>query len=998
MYPICKLHYYLQESLYASASHSSSHFRTNKSGTMRQALNLNRNLHRIVKTARRHPRLATCLLGQLSVQAATAGQTGLQLDACYQRYLILERLGQAHSMQNELEQGLHIAEQQQLTRPAGLMLLALGRICYTQGAYRDALMYWTRCVDLSKFNRDQVTLVEAHIGLGQIYDALGDGKTAARFHTDAGSLLEQLNEPYLLCKQIINLGVNELHTGELQAAQDCFLKAKVLAEQHAIHEYLAETYWYLGQVASRNAQLEVAEAHIRTALELADACNYVWLKGAVLDTLADILRAAGQLDEALDAYGKALSYSEKVASRRQKVRSLAALSEIHEQQGSWQQALHFARLHQQTTSELSELGTMDKFHELRAYDLSHKSPVEILLELSSNRLLEEGQQAEVLQLIANTALRILDTELAAIFLIDDNQVGLHCHARAGNRQGCIKAEMPCQNLPLLMHMLQQDEVPLVGHDMRLHVVSTEMQKLLGQEQLYSALEIPLRLHGKSVGLICFAHTSGARNWSREDVLFGRHLANLVQQVLSHAGHAQTQKQLEARVLERTASLQLQTEQLQQAQKHIYRLSEIGREITSSLDRDTIMEIVYRHVHELMGAEVFAVGLYRPEQETIEFPCNILRGQRMLPYIRDIRDEDLLSVWCVTHQQPIFISDIYGEYQNYISAAGLSKLTVDSAYFAGLEKIIPISHIYVPLMIKGRTIGLIAIQSTQKKAFQRMHLDIAMMLAAYTAIAVENAETYQQLLKAQQILISQEKLAALGSLVAGIAHELNTPIGNSLLTATTLQEQSVLFLRKLTENTVKRSDLNQFTATINNANELLLRNLMSASDLVSSFKQVSVDQTSQKRRLFNLRKTTLEVIRTLHNLIHKHGHTLDIDIPDDIEFNSFPGPYGQVLTNFINNAILHAFENRENGKMLLRAHKTPDNQVQVIFSDNGKGIEAQDLRRIFDPFFTTKLGRGGSGLGLSIVHNLVTTIMHGSIAVDSAPGMGTRFTLNLPLNP
>jgi|GEM_PF-1523335 len=965
---------------------------------MRQALNLNRNLHRIVKTARRHPRLATCLLSQLSLQAQAAGQTGLQLDACYQRYLILERLGQAHSMHNELEQGLQVAEQQQLTRPAGLMLLALGRISYTEGAYRDAILYWTRCVDLSKFNRDQVTLVEAHIGLGQIYDALGDRKTAARFHTDAGILLEQLNEPYLLCKQIINLGVNELNTGELQAAESCFLKAKALAEEHAIHEYLAETYWYLGLVASRNAQLALAETHIRTALQLAHACDYVWLEAATLDSLADILRAAGQAEDALAAYATALSHAEKIGSRSQKVRSLAALSELHEQQENWKEALYFARLHQQTANELSELGTVDKFRELRAYDLSRKSPVEILLELSSNRLLEEGKQNEVLQLICDTALGILHAELVSVHLFDGNGIGLHCHARAGTSCTAVKAEMPCQNLPLLMHILQQDEVPLVANDMRLHVVAGEMRALLGQQQLHSVLEIPLRLHGKSVGLLCFAQTSAIRHWSREDVLFGRHLANLIQQVLSHAEHAQTQKQLEARVMERTAALQLQTEQLQQAQQHIYRLSEIGREITSSLDRDTIMEIVYRHVHELMGAEVFAVGIYRPEQETIEFPCNILRGHRMLPYIRDIKDKDLLSVWCVSHQEPIFISDIYTEYQNYISVAGLNKLTVDSAYFADLEKIIPVSNIYVPLTIKGRTIGLIAIQSTQKNAFQRMHLDIAMMLAAYTAIAVENAETYQQLLKAQQILISQEKLAALGSLVAGIAHELNTPIGNSLLTATTLQEQSAIFLRKLTENSLKRSDLNQFSATINNANDLLLRNLMSASDLVSSFKQVSVDQTSQMRRTFNLRKTSLEVIRTLHNLIHKRGHTLEIDIPDDIELNSFPGPYGQILNNFINNAMLHAFDNRENGKMLLRAYKAPDNQVQLIFSDNGKGIEAQNLRRIFDPFFTTKLGQGGSGLGLSIVHNLVTTIMHGSITVDSTPGLGTRFCLSLPLNP
>ncbi|MCH8618294.1 ATP-binding protein [Undibacterium sp. TS12] len=626
-------------------------------------------------------------------------------------------------------------------------------------------------------------------------------------------------------------------------------------------------------------------------------------------------------------------------------------------------------------------------------------PAEILLDLSCNRLLEEGQPAEVLQLIADTGLSILKTECASIHLFDgpeSDTAVLHCHAHSGQHQ-TAPPDVPVTHLPLLTQALQQDTPPLLAHDLRAHAHGADLGLLLQRTDALSVLGIPLRLHGRSMGIICFAQISCIKNWSGEDVLFGRHLANLIQQVLSHAEHAKTQKQLETRVSERTAALQAQTEQLQQAHRHIYQLSEIGKEITSTLDRDAIMEIVYRHVHELMGAEVFAVGLYRPEQETIEFPCNILRGKRMLPYIRDSRDRDLLSVWCVQHQQAIFISDIHAEYQAYIGKTGLNKLTVDSAYIAGLEKIIPVSHIYVPLMIKGRTIGLIAIQSTQKNAFKRMHLDIAMMLAAYTAIAVENAETYQQLLKAQQILISQEKLAALGSLVAGIAHELNTPIGNSLLTATTLQEESALFLRKLTENSLKRSDLNQFTAIINNANELLLRNLKNASDLISSFKQVSVDQTSQKCRHFNLHKTTLEVIRTLHNLIHKHGHTLTMDIPDDIDLHSFPGPYGQVLTNLINNALIHAFEHRDNGNMHLRAFKAPDEQVQIIFSDNGRGIPAQDLRRIFDPFYTTRLGHGGSGLGLSIVHNLVSTIMHGKIDVDSTPGMGTRFTVTIPLN-
>lgn len=473
-----------------------------------------------------------------------------------------------------------------------------------------------------------------------------------------------------------------------------------------------------------------------------------------------------------------------------------------------------------------------------------------------------------------------------------------------------------------------------------------------------------------------------------------------------ASVARRRPQLALRLLQRLDEAELQCapthdadrQELQQAQRNIFRLSEIGREITSSLDRETIMDIVYRHVHELMGAEVFAIGLCRPEQHIIEFPHNILRGERMLPYLRDMRDTDLLSVWCATHQKEIYINDIYAEYGAYISAAGLDRLTVDSAYPDLSQKIIPVSHIYAPLIIKNRTIGVIAIQSTARNAFQRMHLDMAMTLAAYTAIALDNADTYQQLAKAQQILVSKEKLAALGALVAGIAHELNTPIGNSLLTASTVLEQSISFMQKLETNTLRRSELATFAGIVCEANELLMRNLSNAADLVSSFKQVSADQASQQRRVFNLAQSSQEIVRTLHSRIRKLGHTLEIDIPLDIELNSYPGPYGQILTNFINNAMLHGFENREHGAMHLSARKTDNGQVQIVFSDNGQGISAEHLRRIFDPFFTTKLGHGGSGLGLSIVHNLVSDLMGGKIAVESTLGLGTRITLNLPPNP
>lgn len=178
--------------------------------------------------------------------------------------------------------------------------------------------------------------------------------------------------------------------------------------------------------------------------------------------------------------------------------------------------------------------------------------------------------------------------------------------------------------------------------------------------------------------------------------------------------------------------------------------------------------------------------------------------------------------------------------------------------------------------------------------------------------------------------------------------------------------------------------------------MLMRNLLNASELVSSFKQVSVDQTSQQRRTFNLLKTSQEVVRTMQSRINKQGHQIQIDIPETIVIDSYPGPYGQVITNFINNTLLHGFEDRQHGQMRLSANQIDHQQVKICFSDNGVGMPTEHLRRVFDPFFTTKLGHGGSGLGMNIVHNIVSNLLGGSINVESVVGAGTTITLILPL--
>lgn len=258
------------------------------------------------------------------------------------------------------------------------------------------------------------------------------------------------------------------------------------------------------------------------------------------------------------------------------------------------------------------------------------------------------------------------------------------------------------------------------------------------------------------------------------------------------------------------------------------------------------------------------------------------------------------------------------------------------------------------------------------------------------------QTIDDLKWTQENLIRSEKLAGLGALVAGVAHELNTPIGNAVTVASTLQDHTRQLLADL-HSGLKRSTLDAYLHDTQSAAALLVRNLQRAAELVISFKHVAVDQTSEKARSFDLRTTIQEIIATLMPTIKKTGHQLTVEVPAQISLNSYPGALGQILTNLVNNAVLHAFPAETKGNMRLTAERLPNHLLRLSFHDDGLGMSEETCKRIFDPFFTTRLGQGGSGLGMSIVHNLVTGVLKGFIDVESQPNQGTSIRITIPTN-
>lgn len=256
------------------------------------------------------------------------------------------------------------------------------------------------------------------------------------------------------------------------------------------------------------------------------------------------------------------------------------------------------------------------------------------------------------------------------------------------------------------------------------------------------------------------------------------------------------------------------------------------------------------------------------------------------------------------------------------------------------------------------------------------------------------ERTRELRMAMAQIIASEKLASLGVLVAGVSHELNTPIGNMVLAATALSDKLAELVDNAGKNVLTRSGLLQELQECLSASGIIARNGYRANDLIESFKRVSVDQTSQRRRRFDLRATVQDSLTALGSVTRRAKVDIEMTIPGGIEMDSYPGHLEQIVNNIIMNSIIHGFDGKSDGKIHIHA-TISEEMIELVYRDNGCGIAPELQHKVFEPFYTTKLGKGGSGLGLSIVHNLVQAIFKGQLRLDSAPDQGVQLYFTFP---
>jgi PAS domain S-box-containing protein len=268
--------------------------------------------------------------------------------------------------------------------------------------------------------------------------------------------------------------------------------------------------------------------------------------------------------------------------------------------------------------------------------------------------------------------------------------------------------------------------------------------------------------------------------------------------------------------------------------------------------------------------------------------------------------------------------------------------------------------------------------------------------AETRRAREAAEAaLHHLQETQKFLIEAEKLAALGRLVAGVAHEINNPVGTSLTVASALERKTAGFAAEVARGNLRRSTLNEFLEISRVASSQLIVNLNHAAELIQSFKQVATDRSYSNQRTFDLGDLTEQVVLSLRPGLGKKNLTLNVECQPDLTMNSYPGPYGQVLTNLFLNSAAHAFPDSKGGTVDIKVRASGKDHVEILFSDDGCGMSLDVRHKAFDPFFTTRRDQGGTGLGLHIVFSIVTNCLGGRLNLESEPGEGTIVQLILP---
>jgi len=435
-------------------------------------------------------------------------------------------------------------------------------------------------------------------------------------------------------------------------------------------------------------------------------------------------------------------------------------------------------------------------------------------------------------------------------------------------------------------------------------------------------------------------------------------------------------------------------------ENIHRIANLGMEITASLNFNQAMETLYKHVTKLMHTSSFGIGIYNETTNSIDFDIAYENDIKYEPYSRTLEDKNQFAVYCLEHNKNVFINDVSKDYKHYIDNY-LNKVSVGKLK-NGNQAICPQSLIYIPILSQDQVQGVISVQSNQKNAYTQLHLDLLTTLSAYTSVALDNATSHNEIKNAQQQLVIQEKMASLGILTAGIAHEINNPTNFTQISAQNLQSQLKDFKYTLlelagddAEETVKKLFDSHFNSLF-----LKVDTILDGTERIKNTVQdlrTFTRQDSNEKCSVSLSKTLNSTVRLVRSKF-KDDLQIECDIKVDANFSCWPAQLNQVFMNIIINAcdaIQLKKTDINNFKGLVKITLESDAKtIWITFEDNGSGMSQDVQDKIFELFYTTKPLGEGTGLGLSISYGIIQK-HQGEISVKSTLGEGSRFIITLP---
>ena len=445
----------------------------------------------------------------------------------------------------------------------------------------------------------------------------------------------------------------------------------------------------------------------------------------------------------------------------------------------------------------------------------------------------------------------------------------------------------------------------------------------------------------------------------------------------------TRMWLERVVDKRTSELKSQHQALSNSYRDLSLLQTVARQITASLDLKEILLLVHRNLNELMDVHVLAIGIYKSEQQVLDFSNWLENGQLMPPFELVMQGQSNLATVCFTQQREIQTRNRQ-EFLLY-----LAELPTPLAG-APMQSVL-----YFPLSVKGELIGCLSVQSPQPDAFLPEQTDLLRTLCSTIAIAVANANVVQRLQQTRQQLVMQEKMASLGGLVAGVAHEINTPLGICVTAASYLQDELTELSSLQRDKQLTAQGFSDCLDGAMTACQMLADNTQRVAALVQSFKQVAVDRASISVRELEVSSYLAEILASLEPELRKGQCSVDFRPQPGLVLVADAGILARLLEHLVMNSLQHAFLPQQTDRQIRLQVSQQGNQLLLQYQDNGQGMATELIPRLFEPFFTTKRHQGYSGLGSHIIYNLVTVELQGSIQARSEAKQGLSYRILLP---